>query len=69
MMTLATTSKQKEVSDKVAQCYLFCSISPQINGIIQHLVTDGLSILQYVDEIVIFLNHDLEQVKKLEASP
>ena len=38
----------------------------QIRGVIPHLVDDGLSILQYADETVIFLDHDLEQAKNLK---
>ncbi|WVZ49478.1 hypothetical protein U9M48_000836 [Paspalum notatum var. saurae] len=38
----------------------------QIRGVIKHLVDDGLSILQYADDTVIFLDHDLEQAKNLK---
>jgi hypothetical protein len=38
----------------------------QINRIIPHLVDDGLSILQYVDDSIIFLDHDLEQAKNMK---
>jgi hypothetical protein len=38
----------------------------QIRGVIPHLVDDGLSILQYADDTIIFLDHDLEQVKNLK---
>jgi hypothetical protein len=37
----------------------------QINGVVPHLVEDGLSILQYVDDTLIFLDHDIEKAKKL----
>jgi hypothetical protein len=33
----------------------------QIKGVIPHLVKDGLSILQYVDNTVIFMSHDVEK--------
>ena len=33
----------------------------QIEGIIPHLVDDGLSILQYADDTVIFLSHDTDK--------
>jgi hypothetical protein len=29
-----------------------------INGVVLHLVDDGLSILQYTDDTIIFLEHD-----------
>jgi hypothetical protein len=38
----------------------------QISGIITQLVDDGLSILQYADDTIIFMNHDLEQAKNMK---
>jgi len=38
----------------------------QIRGVIPHLVEDGLSILQYADDTIIFIDHDLEQAKNLK---
>jgi hypothetical protein len=38
----------------------------QINGIIPHLVDDELSILQYADDAIIFLDHDLDQAKNMK---
>ncbi|WVZ80795.1 hypothetical protein U9M48_028246 [Paspalum notatum var. saurae] len=35
-------------------------------GLIPHLVQDGLSILQYADDTVIFLEHYIEQAKNLK---
>ena len=35
----------------------------QIRGVIPHLIDDGLSILQYADDTIIFLDHVLEQAK------
>ena len=32
----------------------------QIKGVIPHLLEDGLSILQYADDTIIFMDHDLE---------
>jgi hypothetical protein len=32
----------------------------QVKGVVPHLVEDGLSILQYVDDTVLFLDHDIE---------
>jgi hypothetical protein len=37
-----------------------------IKGVIPHLVEDGLSILQYVDDTILFIDHDLEQAKNME---
>jgi retron-type reverse transcriptase len=35
----------------------------KIRGVILHLVDDGLSMLQYADDMIIFMDHDLEQAK------
>jgi hypothetical protein len=37
-----------------------------INEVVPHLVDDGLSILQYADDTIIFLDRDLEKAKKLK---
>ncbi len=37
-----------------------------LNGVIPHLVDDGVSILQYADDTIIFLEHDLQQAKNLK---
>jgi len=38
----------------------------QIRGVIPHLVEDGLSILQYADDTILFMDHDLDQSQKHE---
>jgi retron-type reverse transcriptase len=35
----------------------------QVRGVVTHLIDGGLSILQYVDDNVILLDHDIEQAK------
>jgi len=40
----------------------------QVEGVIPHLVDDGLSILQYADDTIIFMCHDMEKSKKHEVS-
>jgi hypothetical protein len=32
-----------------------------ISGVIPHLVDDGLSILQYADDTILFMKHNFEQ--------
>jgi hypothetical protein len=32
----------------------------QIRGVLPHLIDDGLSILQYEDDTIIFIDHDPE---------
>jgi hypothetical protein len=39
----------------------------QFDGVVPHLVDDGLSILQYVDDTIIFLDHDLEKAKNIKV--
>ncbi|WVZ57553.1 LOW QUALITY PROTEIN: hypothetical protein U9M48_007925 [Paspalum notatum var. saurae] len=39
-----------------------------IKGAVPHLVDEGLSILQYAEDTVLFLDHDLDQAKKHETS-
>jgi hypothetical protein len=41
-------------------------VTGQIDGVVPHLVDDGLSILQYADYTIIFLDHDLEKAKNLK---
>jgi hypothetical protein len=36
----------------------------QIDGVVPHLVDDELSILQYADDTIIILDHDLEKKTK-----
>jgi hypothetical protein len=38
-----------------------------INGVAPHSVDDGLSILQYTDDTIIFLDHDLERARNLKV--
>jgi hypothetical protein len=38
----------------------------QVEGVIPHLVQDGLSILQYVDDTVIFMSHDVERARNMK---
>jgi hypothetical protein len=39
----------------------------QIQGVVPHLVDNGLSVLQYADDTIIFMDNDLERGKKYEA--
>jgi hypothetical protein len=40
----------------------------QIDGVVPHLVDEGLLILQYADNNILFLEHDLEKAKKKNLS-
>jgi hypothetical protein len=37
----------------------------QINGLVPHLIEGGISILQYVDGTILFMENDLEQAKNM----
>ena len=38
----------------------------QIGGLIPHLVEGGVSILQYADDTILFMEHDLEKVVNMK---
>ena len=38
----------------------------QIQGLIPHLIDDGLSILQYTDDTNLFMEHTIEQAKNMK---
>ena len=38
----------------------------KFSGVVPHLVDDGLSILQYADDTILFLDHDILQAKDLK---
>jgi retron-type reverse transcriptase len=40
----------------------------KIESVIPHLVNDGLSILQYADDTILFMKHDIKKAKKHEAT-
>jgi hypothetical protein len=39
----------------------------QFEGVIPHLVDGDLSILQYAEDTIFFMEHDLEKTKKTET--
>jgi hypothetical protein len=38
----------------------------QIKGVVPHLVDEGLSVLQYADDTIIFMDNDLERAKNMK---
>ena len=38
----------------------------QIQGVVSHLADEGLSVLQYADDTVIFMDNDLERAKNMK---
>jgi hypothetical protein len=56
------------VADMLALLINRAKADGQIRGVIPHLIDDGLSILQYADDTIIFIDHNLEQAQNLKAS-
>jgi hypothetical protein len=40
----------------------------QITGLVPRLVDEGISILQYAYDTILFMDHDIEQAKKPEIT-
>jgi len=41
-------------------------VDNQLRGVVPHLVEGGLSILQYADDTVLFMEHDLEHAQNMK---
>ena len=41
----------------------------RIQGVVPHLVDEGLLVLQYADDTVIFMDNDLERAKNMKLMP
>ena len=41
-------------------------VNGQVSGVVPHLVEDGLSILQYADDTIIFMDHYIEQATNMK---
>lgn len=54
------------VADMLAIFINRAKVEGQIKGVIPHLVDDGLSILKYADDTIIFMDHDLEKANNLK---
>ena len=54
------------VADMLALIIKRAKDNGQIRGVVPHLLDDGLSIQQYADDTIIFIDHDLEQTKNLK---
>jgi hypothetical protein len=48
------------VADMLDVMFEHAKYEGQIEGVIPHLVDGGLSIPQYVDDIILFMKHDIE---------
>ena len=54
------------VADMLALLIKRAKDDGQIRGVIPNFLDGGLSILQYADDTIIFIDHDLEQAKNLK---
>jgi hypothetical protein len=54
------------VADMLAILIKRAKADNQISGIVPHLVDEGLSILQYVDDTILFMDHDLEKARNMK---
>jgi hypothetical protein len=53
------------VTDMLAIIIECAKADRQIEGVDPHLIDGGLSILQYVDDVILFMEHDLEKAKTI----
>ena len=49
------------VSDMLTLFINRAKAEDQLSGVVPHLIEGGLSILQYADDTILFLDHNLEQ--------
>ena len=54
------------VADMLAVMIEHAKVDGQIDGVVNHLVDGGLSILQYADDTILFMDHDLEKARNLK---
>jgi hypothetical protein len=54
------------VADMLAIMIERAKADGQIEGVIPHLVDGGLSVLQYADDTILFMEHDLEKAQNLK---
>jgi len=56
------------VADMLAILMNRVKVDGQINGVVPHLIDEGLSILQYADDTILFMVHDLEKARNEAAA-
>jgi hypothetical protein len=54
------------VVDMLAILIEYAKVEGQIEGLIPHLVDWGLSIVQYADDTILFMKHDIEKARNLK---
>ena len=53
-------------ADMLAVLIERAKVDGQIEGVVPHLVDGGLSILQYADDTILFMDHDLAKARNLK---
>ena len=54
------------VADMLAIMIARAKEDGQVNGLIPHLIDGGVSILQYLDDTILFMEHDLEKALNMK---
>lgn len=54
------------VADMLAILIKRANKQGSFHGVVLHLIDNGLSILQYADDTILFMEHDLEEAKNLK---
>jgi hypothetical protein len=54
------------VVDMLAILINRAKLGGQIFGVIPNIIDDGLSILQYADDTILFMDHSLEQAQNMK---
>ena len=54
------------VADMLAVMIERAKVDGQIDGIVNHLVDGGLFILQYADDTILFMDHDLKKARNIK---
>ena len=54
------------VADMLAVMIERAKVDGQIDGVVNHLADGGLSILQYANDTILFMDHDLEKARNLK---
>ena len=61
-----TSTKEQGVADMLAILNKRAKADNQISGIVPHLVDKGLSVLQYANDMLLFMDHDLEKARNMK---
>jgi hypothetical protein len=55
------------VADMVVIMIELAKVDGQIEGVVPHLLDGGLSILQYIDNTILFMEHDLDKARNMKV--